>query len=538
VTETRRVAVAITLVAVAILLTFSGSLDNELVNWDDGNYIVLNELVTQPGAHGWRDRLTTPGLGYAVPLPVLIYAWLWTPSEAAWPFHLLSLLVHVANASLLLWLLWDTSRRLRVAALGAAAFAVHPLVVEPVAWATGLKDLLVGTGCLLAIVGLRRGWPSLAGSLVAFASKPSAVLLGPALAAFAWVDQDRAAWKRVSVAGPVVVITLLGIGLLWFTSAQETEQLRTSTAQGLSATRIFGAVGLHLEHVLIPAASSPRYPISAVSGGHIALGVLAVVGTGVLGLRWLRNRDPRFGWLALGVATYLPASNLRPLIRFTADSYVYVPWMAVTACVALSVVRNEESLARIAGKSLRALRGLAYAAVGVWALVAYMEVETWSDTRSLWAVAAERYPDDGELIYRYGDALGRADDRQAELALYFENLDALRSSPMIPAALVTWYQFNREYDEVDAWYALAFASSVRQDDAVYWHYVDYVARHPQRHSSRHDVALGHALGVYDRMLDQSELDATALGRLAEHAQRLGRPDLAMRFGDRGVLASP
>ena len=63
-----------------------------------------------------------------------------------WPFHAISLMAHVLAALLVYALL----RRLVQASspwpawLGAALFAVHPVQVEAVAWASGLKDVLAG----------------------------------------------------------------------------------------------------------------------------------------------------------------------------------------------------------------------------------------------------------------------------------------------------------------------------------------------------------------------------------------------------------
>ena len=538
--EGRRAVLAILALVAAVAITFAGSLDNEFVNWDDGNYIVINPLVTDPGSFGLWERLTTPGIGYAVPLPMLIYATAWSLTREPWLFHLVSLAFHALNAALLAWLLWKETGRLRVSWIGAAAFALHPMVVEPVAWATGLKDLLVGTGCLLAIAGLRRGPPALAGALVAFASKPSGGLLGVALAAFCWRDDERDILRRPAVLGTVVAVVVLGLGVLAFAATQETEQLRTSASGGPTMARVFGAIGLHLEHVFVPAALSPRYPLEAVTGVHIVLGVLVTLVVGWLGVRWLRARDRRLGWLVLGVVSYLPASNLRPLIRFTADSYVYVPWMAATACGALSYVVHEERLIALGRRSFGALRALVILALPGWAVLANLEVETWQDTRSLWELAAERYPDDGELVYRYGDALGRAGEREQELALYLSKLGALEGSPMIPAGLLSWYAFREQLDEADHWYTLAFASAKRQDDGVYWGYVEYVATHPERHRAEHDAALGHALGVYAEQLEDSRLDARQLDWLASQARRLRRPDVAQRLGEHGsgVLGSP
>jgi hypothetical protein len=75
------------------------------------------------------------------------------------------------------------------AALGALWFALHPLQVEPVAWVSGLKDVLCGTFSLLSLLLFLmsghdranrmplRFLGSLALMALAVLSKPSAVIL-------------------------------------------------------------------------------------------------------------------------------------------------------------------------------------------------------------------------------------------------------------------------------------------------------------------------------------------------------------------------
>jgi hypothetical protein len=74
-----------------------------------------------------------------------------------WVFHGASILIHALSVLLVFSIL----RRLRASDLaaffGAALFAVHPLQVESVAWASGAKDLLGGMFSLLVIDQFMRG---------------------------------------------------------------------------------------------------------------------------------------------------------------------------------------------------------------------------------------------------------------------------------------------------------------------------------------------------------------------------------------------
>src|ERR1051325_9616297 len=71
--------------------------------------------------------------------------------------HLLvNALIHVANTPLVFWFLLGTTRARWSSALVAALFALHPLHVESVAWASERKDTLSTFFGLLSLIGYVR----------------------------------------------------------------------------------------------------------------------------------------------------------------------------------------------------------------------------------------------------------------------------------------------------------------------------------------------------------------------------------------------
>jgi tetratricopeptide (TPR) repeat protein len=151
----QRVNVLIALALVgATLVAWSPVLDNGFVNFDDELYVTDNRQV-QAGltAAGLRWAWTTLHPGYYQPL-----TWMSLQLDAQlyglapWGYHLTNLLLHAANAVLL----FEALRRLTGAvwrsAAVAALFALHPLHVESVAWATERKDVLSTFFGLLALL--------------------------------------------------------------------------------------------------------------------------------------------------------------------------------------------------------------------------------------------------------------------------------------------------------------------------------------------------------------------------------------------------
>ncbi|HSU65358.1 MAG TPA: tetratricopeptide repeat protein [Tepidisphaeraceae bacterium] len=66
-------------------------------------------------------------------------------------YHALNVLLHSGSALLIYLILQELGAGRWAACGGALLFAIHPLQVEPVAWATGTKDLLSGILALLAM---------------------------------------------------------------------------------------------------------------------------------------------------------------------------------------------------------------------------------------------------------------------------------------------------------------------------------------------------------------------------------------------------
>lgn len=117
---------------------------NGFINYDDPKYITQNAIV-QAGLT-WRGvvwALSTGHTGNWHPLTWLSHmvdCQLYGPNPAG--HHLTSVVIHCCAAAMLLQALYRMTGALWASALVAALFAVHPLRVESVAWASERKDVL------------------------------------------------------------------------------------------------------------------------------------------------------------------------------------------------------------------------------------------------------------------------------------------------------------------------------------------------------------------------------------------------------------
>ena len=154
----RHVFIIAGLLAVVTFALFLPSLWNNFINYDDGDYIINNPHV--------NSGLTWANIVWAF---THAYVALWIPltwishmMDCQWfglhpaGHHLVSLLIHIANALLLFFWLNQLTDAMWRSALVAALFAWHPLRVESVAWAAERKDVLSMFFWMLALIAYTR----------------------------------------------------------------------------------------------------------------------------------------------------------------------------------------------------------------------------------------------------------------------------------------------------------------------------------------------------------------------------------------------
>ncbi|MGD9496710.1 MAG: tetratricopeptide repeat protein [Armatimonadota bacterium] len=213
---------------VLVAAVFSEVPHMDFLDWDDPGNVFDNRcyrpVTVEKLAQLWRE----PMLGFYMPVTRTVWAGLATIAvepgadlaTAPQPFrpgvfHAANLVVHAANVLLVFALLRLLGLGDWGAGAGAAVFAVHPLQVEPVAWVTGLKDVLSACFALLALWQYllaaapreqgRPGRPRLryALGLAFFAlgvlSKQTVVVL-PAIAFALDVGVLRRPWRRSALA--------------------------------------------------------------------------------------------------------------------------------------------------------------------------------------------------------------------------------------------------------------------------------------------------------------------------------------------------
>ena len=155
-------SIALAVLVIAVFAALSGALGNGLV-WDDLPNLEANQAYRGLSWSHLAWMFTTTHGGHYQPLSWLSFALdheLWGADDA-FGFHLTNLLLHALTAAGLYLvasrLLRLTCRDLDAPSVGLGAlaaallFAIHPLRVESVAWATERRDVLSGVFLVLTV---------------------------------------------------------------------------------------------------------------------------------------------------------------------------------------------------------------------------------------------------------------------------------------------------------------------------------------------------------------------------------------------------
>jgi hypothetical protein len=200
------------------LLIFAPICRHAFVSWDDDYTIENNTRLQHPSMENMLHYWSHSFMDLYVPVTYTAWTGVAYVSKAvthdgpADPrvFHAASILVHAFNALLVYLLLRRLLKKSWPAAAGAMLFALHPVQVETVAWASGFKDLLCAMFSLIALnqyvravdpndaAGrrkLRHGIALLA-MLMAMLSKPTAMVT-PLLAVVIDLLILRRSWRQV-----------------------------------------------------------------------------------------------------------------------------------------------------------------------------------------------------------------------------------------------------------------------------------------------------------------------------------------------------
>jgi tetratricopeptide (TPR) repeat protein len=404
--EEKGLLLAAALLAVLVLAVHARALGNGFVSLDDEPYVTANPEV--------RAGLSWQGIRWAFT----------TTHEANWHpvtwishmadvelfglkpagHHLTNILIHAANAVLVLLLFARMTGRVWSSATVAALFAMHPFRVESVAWVAERKDVLCALFGLLAMLAYvrairagRRGSSPAAVALFAMSllSKPMLVTLpfllllldfwplGRMKAPDGSLSREPALWRRLVFEKAPFFLLSMGSAIvtLW---AQKGGGAMADNALNFTARlgNAFYSYLAYLTKTFTPFSLSVLYPHPGKAGWMAVFAAAILVAISLSAIHWAR-RCPS---VAVGWFWFLGA--LVPVIGLVqvgwqarADRYTYLPSIGL----AVVLVWGLGDLGRLLNTGPRLLVAAAVAAVGLLSFLTWREIGYWKDSETLYA---------------------------------------------------------------------------------------------------------------------------------------------------------
>lgn len=397
-----------------ILIIYFQVYSFKFVYWDDHVHLFLNPLLSPFNFKSFWTFWTESYEGFYVPVTYSI----WGLIEFFFGldplvFHCFNVILHILNCFLFFRILKRILSLERKeysdlsAALGAILFAVHPIQVESVAWATGMKDLLCTFFSFLTIDYYLKGKNSYLILFFAFAmlSKPSAItipailLLIETLLLRKPIQQiGRTLWKMFLA---VPIFTILMIFL------QPAKKLDFAQPLWIRPWVILDTLNFYLFKWVLPFNLTPIYgrtPQFLIQSKEY-LWTIWPVSFIFVGLFWLKRN-----WLTAGFLIFCigvgPVSGVIPFFHqnhsTVCDRYLYFPSIGLFLILAYGF-NQKFWKASIYSKQVRLAASFALILLLSW--MSFLQVKIWEDDDTLFPYVEKLTPQVAIIHGNYGMSL-------------------------------------------------------------------------------------------------------------------------------------
>jgi Tfp pilus assembly protein PilF len=448
-------------VALVTFVTFAPVLHNQFVEWDDDATLSGNDRFRGLTPRHLHWMFTTFHMGHYQPLSWLTFAFdylLWGLDPFG--YHLTNLMLHAANSVVF----YVISRQLLgaafslsadrpgwpldlAAALAALLFAVHPLRVESVAWATQRRDVLSGLfyfGTIYCYVravsrhqiGSRRWMGAALGLYVlSLLSKATAITLPVVLllldvyplkrlrAPISLNVATRTVWLEKI---PFILAAAVFAVLALLAQYQAAALKPLDSHDALSRLgQVFVGTSFYVWKTIVPSGLSPLYEIPlgfSLWNRSVLVSGVAVFGAGLI-LYLLRKSRPAGLFCCLYyIVVLLPVLGFAQSgPQLVADRYSYLStlsWTLLTGGLVLEFIRRapKRRIVRRAAASVAA----AAAVIILFAVLSWEQSKVWHDTGTLWRHVVSIYPGSSIAHYNLARFLAKEGEQTEAINHYQE----------------------------------------------------------------------------------------------------------------------
>jgi tetratricopeptide (TPR) repeat protein len=431
-----------TALILSVLLVFWQVRNFDFVNYDDDCYVYKNQYVLN-GLTGDSIKwaLTTVYAHFWHPLTwlsLMINSQLFGPGPGS--FHLVNVFLHLANTLLLFAVLRKMTGALWQSAFVAAAFALHPMHVESVAWITERKDVLSSMFWFLTMLAYVHYVykPSVARYIITLIAFSLGLMSKPMLITLPFVLLLLDYWPLNKIRNPQSAIRNLLLEKIPFfilASVFTVITYLTQHGSGIAANigvsplkyrlaNAFFSYAVYIGKLFWPCNMAVYYPFKttgSVTLWQLVLYVFLLGGVSLLALRfWNTHRYLLVGWLWF-LGTLIPVIGLVQITGSAyADRFTYISYIGLFIMLAWGLPEFLSKCPPFGETSLKAgpyrkfVLGISSAVVlTAFGIISYRQVGFWNNSITLFSHAVEVTHNNVLAYYNLGNAcldLGRYQD--------------------------------------------------------------------------------------------------------------------------------
>jgi tetratricopeptide (TPR) repeat protein len=444
----------------------------EFIDFDDNVYVTANPHI-QKGLN-WQSvvwAFRTPYAAFWHPMTMLSYMLDYQLFGLnAFGYHLTNVLLHIANTLLLFIILNEMTGALWKSAFVAAAFALHSLHVESVAWVSERKDVLSTLFWMLTMLAYMRyaRRPSVSRYLLTLGVFALGLMAKPMLVTLPFVlllvdywplerlqfnrlarEQEKNSadighkWSRL-ILEKVPFLALSAVFSVITIFTQKSEQ--TLSLNLPLITRIGNAMVSYLAYIdkmVWPGNLAVFYPHpgSNLPLWQAAAAFAALAGISALAIRLAaRHKYLPVGWL-LFLGTLVPVIGLVQIHSFAmADRFTYIPLTGLFIIIAWGA---DDFLAD--GRLGKIMLGISATAVlSALLICTSFQLRYWRNNVTLFEHAIRVTANNSMAYYNLGVAYSKVGRWQ-------EAIEAYRQSTRIKPAFDALYNLGNAYSELGRW---------------------------------------------------------------------------------------
>jgi len=447
----RNIIISISLVLIVTFFSFYPVIDNNFVYFDDPQLITENAQIRILSIDNVINIFTSYHEQLYHPLVSLSFAieynfFKLNPKI----YHFDNLLLHLVNCLLVFWLIFSLVKDINIAFLVGLFFGIHPVHVEPVAWASGRKTLLYSLfflGSLIAYIYYKEkrnfNYYFLALILFIFSllSKVTAVTLPLILILLDYFHiNERISWSTLKYKIPFFILSII-LGIIGLSAYPEIKNLMDEPSFYSRITLPLYILFFHITKTIVPLNLSIIYQFKEKIVFYFLPVIVSVF---LISFKYLKEQRKLifFGSLffLINLLPVLRILNKMGFSTITSDRYNYLPSIGLIFVGVVLIINFRNLFRNIFLKASISI--ITITVIGVFSIFSWQMCDVWQNSVTLWSNVLKKYPNFAVAYNARGGAYLKSGEYKKAIADYNE---ALRNDPNYYFA---WHNRGVAYAEI------------------------------------------------------------------------------------------